>query len=115
MRLSDVDIEHRLEQGSIAIEPAPGPDSIAGISVDLRLDHRFRVFSNNSATHLDLSGEKAQLERDIDRIMSKEIEIAENVHSLSHEARLKTARVVKAEHSRAISTIWLLCAFQESR
>lgn len=39
-----------------------------------------------------------------------EIEIAEHVHSLSHEARLKTARVVKAEHSRAISTIWLLCA-----
>ncbi|WP_028292708.1 dCTP deaminase [Oceanobacter kriegii] len=88
MRLSDVDIEHRLEQGSIAIEPAPGPDSIAGISVDLRLDHRFRVFSNNSATHLDLSGEKAQLERDIDRIMSKEIEIAENDALYIHPGEL---------------------------
>lgn len=76
MRLSDADIEQRIERGSIAIEPAPTPESIAGISVDLRLDHRFRVFSNNSVTHLDLSGDRTQLERDIDRTMSKEIEIA---------------------------------------
>lgn len=76
MRLSDGDIEQRLLDGNINITPAPGEDAIAGISVDLRLDHRFRVFSNNSVTHLDLSGDRDQLERDIDRIMSKEIEIA---------------------------------------
>ncbi|MDF1762845.1 MAG: dCTP deaminase [Oleibacter sp.] len=75
MRLSDGDIEQHIEDGKIIIDPAPGTDAIAGISVDLRLDHRFRVFSNNSVTHLDLSGERKQLERDIDRIMSKEIEI----------------------------------------
>jgi len=76
MRLSDADIEQRLHQRSIVVTPPPEADAIAGISVDLRLDHRFRVFSNNSATHLDLSGDRQQLERDIDRIMSKEIEIA---------------------------------------
>lgn len=75
MRLSDGDIEQRIQDKSISIEPTPSSDAIAGISVDLRLDHRFRVFSNNSVTHLDLSGDKEQLERDIDSVMSKEIEI----------------------------------------
>jgi dCTP deaminase len=75
MRLSDGDIEQRIADGSIVINPQPASDAIAGISVDLRLDHRFRVFNNNSVTHLDLSGDRIQLERDINRIMSKEIEI----------------------------------------
>ncbi|UXD87932.1 dCTP deaminase [Thalassolituus hydrocarboniclasticus] len=75
MRLSDGDIEQRIADGSIVIDPQPASDAIAGISVDLRLDHRFRVFNNNSVTHLDLSGDRIQLERDINRIMSKEIEI----------------------------------------
>ena len=35
MRLSDGDIEQRLADGSIVIEPAPASDDIAGISVDL--------------------------------------------------------------------------------
>lgn len=73
MRLSDGDIEHKLDNNDIIIEPRPCANSIAGISVDLRLDHRFRVFNNNSVTHLDLSGDRLQLERDMDAIMSKEI------------------------------------------
>ena len=88
MRLSDLDIETRLSEQSIVITPAPGQDAIAGISVDLRLDHRFRVFSNNSATHLDLSGDRHQLERDIDRIMSKEIEIVEGEALYIHPGEL---------------------------
>ena len=88
MRLSDGDIEQRLLDGNINITPAPGEDAIAGISVDLRLDHRFRVFSNNSVTHLDLSGDRDQLERDIDRIMSKEIEIAADDALFIHPGEL---------------------------
>lgn len=88
MRLSDGDIEQRLQDGNINITPAPGEDAIAGISVDLRLDHRFRVFSNNSVTHLDLSGDRDQLERDIDRIMSKEIEIAADDALFIHPGEL---------------------------
>lgn len=88
MRLSDGDIEQRLQNNSITITPTPGDDAIAGISVDLRLDHRFRVFSNNSVTHLDLSGDRDQLERDIDRIMSKEIEIAEDDALFIHPGEL---------------------------
>ena len=88
MRLSDADIELKMASGEIVINPHPLEDAIAGISVDLRLDHRFRVFSNNSATHLDLSGERAQLERDIDRIMSKEIEIEEGAALYIHPGEL---------------------------
>lgn len=88
MRLSDLDIEKRLSEQSITISPMPEQEAIAGISVDLRLDHRFRVFSNNSATHLDLSGDRQQLERDIDRIMSKEIEIAEGESLYIHPGEL---------------------------
>lgn len=88
MRLSDGDIEQRLIDGSITITPPPADNAIAGISVDLRLDHRFRVFSNNSVTHLDLSGDRVQLERDIDRIMSKEIEIAAEDSLFIHPGEL---------------------------
>jgi len=88
MRLSDADIEQRLQENSIIVSPAPDDEAIAGISVDLRLDHRFRVFSNNSATHLDLSGDRHQLERDIDRIMSKEIEIAKEDALYIHPGEL---------------------------
>lgn len=88
MRLSDGDIEQKIADGKIIIEPAPTDDAIAGISVDLRLDHRFRVFSNNSVTHLDLSGDREQLERDIDRIMSKEIEIEEGKALYIHPGEL---------------------------
>lgn len=88
MRLSDNDIEQRITDQSIVIEPAPMEDAIAGISVDLRLDHRFRVFSNNSVTHLDLSGDKTQLERDINRTMSKEIAIDEGDSLFIHPGEL---------------------------
>lgn len=73
MRLSDRDIKQQIADKKIEITPDIVEGAIAGISVDLRLDHRFRVFSNNSVTHLDLSGDKLELQRNIDRIMSKEI------------------------------------------
>lgn len=88
MRLSDGDILERLNQNSIQLEPRPDDNAIAGISVDLRLDHRFRVFSNNSVTHLDLSGDRNQLERDIDRTMSKEIALDDNESFFIHPGEL---------------------------
>lgn len=96
MRLSDGDIEQRLQDNSIVITPEPGEDAIAGISVDLRLDHRFRVFSNNSVTHLDLSGDRHQLERDIDRIMSKEIEILGDDALFIHPGELVLGATLEA-------------------
>ena len=88
MRLSDVDIEQRLQEHSILINPAPADNAIAGISVDLRLDHRFRVFSNNSVTHLDLSGDRAELEQNIDRVMGREIALEKGEAFFIHPGEL---------------------------
>ena len=88
MRLSDIDILQYLDKGNIRLDPRPSDDAIAGISVDLRLDHRFRVFSNNSVTHLDLSGDRDQLERDIDQTMSKEIALKDDESFFIHPGEL---------------------------
>lgn len=88
MRLSDGDIEQRLAQESIIITPQPNPNAIAGISVDLRLDHRFRVFSNSSVTHLDLSGDRDELDYNINRVMGREIALEEDEAFFIHPGEL---------------------------
>lgn len=88
MRLSDGDIEQRLAQESIIITPQPNPNTIAGISVDLRLDHRFRVFSNSSVTHLDLSGDRDELDYNINRVMGREIALEEDEAFFIHPGEL---------------------------
>jgi dCTP deaminase len=88
MRLSDGDIEEEIALGNIIIEPAASLDMIAGISVDLRLNNSFRVFSNNTVTHLDLSGDREQLTRDMQRIMSKEITVSEGEAFFIHPGEL---------------------------
>ena len=88
MRLSDQDIEQQIEQGKIIIEPQPSENAIAGISVDLRLSNSFRVFSNNTVTHLDLSGDRDQLASDMERIMSKEIVVDEGEAFFIHPGEL---------------------------
>lgn len=88
MRLSDADIEQRLSNNSIIITPPPADNAIAGISVDLRLDHRFRVFSNSSVTHLDLSGDRDELEHNIDRVMGREIALEKDEAFFIHPGEL---------------------------
>mgnify|MGYP001193946157 CR=1 FL=1 len=78
MRLSDGDIEAALESGHIKLTPQPEQKAISGISVDLRLANSFRVFSNNSVPFLDLSGDRDELNKNIDRVMGKEITIDGN-------------------------------------
>ncbi|MCD8521162.1 MAG: dCTP deaminase [Saccharospirillaceae bacterium] len=107
MRLSDGDIEQRIADGSIVIDPQPAADAIAGISVDLRLDHRFRVFNNNSVTHLDLSGDRIQLERDINRIMSKEIEIEADDALFIHPGELVLGATLESVTVPADLVGWL--------
>ncbi|MCT7358588.1 MAG: dCTP deaminase [Thalassobium sp.] len=107
MRLSDGDIEQRIADGSIVIDPQPASDAIAGISVDLRLDHRFRVFNNNSVTHLDLSGDRIQLERDINRIMSKEIEIEADDALFIHPGELVLGATLESVTVPADLVGWL--------
>lgn len=88
MRLSDGDIEAALESGHIKLTPQPDLKAISGISVDLRLSNSFRVFSNNSVPFLDLSGDREELNKNIDRVMGKEIVVDEGDALFIHPGEL---------------------------
>ncbi len=77
MRLSDRDIEAYLDAEKIRIEPRPGSTRINGVSVDLRLGHYFRVFNDHAAPYIDLSGPRHEVDKAINQIMGKEIEISQ--------------------------------------
>jgi dCTP deaminase len=88
MRLSDGDIIQAIEEQRIKLSPQPDIDSISGISVDLRLSNSFRVFSNNSVSFLDLSGDRDELNKNIDRVMSKEIVLENDEPLFIHPGEL---------------------------
>jgi len=50
--LSDVSIREALTSGRIVVDPL-GEDAVQPSSVDLRVDHLFRVFRNYSEPHID--------------------------------------------------------------
>ena len=75
MRLSDQHIIEALNEGRIGVEPRPADDSISGVSVDLHLGDRFRVFSSHTTPHIDLSGTREEMNHAIDQVMSDEIQI----------------------------------------
>jgi len=91
MRLADGDIERWLEQGRIGIEPHPAPGKITGVSVDLHLGSRFRVFNDHAAPYIDLSGPREEVDQAINRIMSKEIRIADDASFFIHPGELALA------------------------
>lgn len=77
MRLNDADIEKYMQEGKIIIDPTPSIDRISGVSVDLTLGNKFRVFEAYNASCIDLSGSKEQIASVIDQVMSDEIELNE--------------------------------------
>ncbi len=91
MRLCDRDIEASLAAGRIGIDPRPAPQRINGASVDLHLGHYFRVFNDYAAPYVDLSGPREEVERTIDRIMSKEIELSAEEAFFLHPQELALA------------------------
>ena len=91
MKLSDRDIIQNLKAGNIAIEPMPSTDKIKGISVDLRLDNRFRVFADHTAPFIDLSGPKDEVQKIMDRVMGEEITIEEDQAFFLHPGELALA------------------------
>ncbi len=88
MRLCDRDIERLMDEGRIRIEPRPGSDRISGVSVDLRLGNRFRVFNDHAAPYIDLSGPRAEVDLAIDRIMGQELQLAEGDAFFLHPGEL---------------------------
>lgn len=73
MRLSDKDLTEALDSGRIRIEPRPSEEGISGLTVDLRLGDRFRVFSSHTTPYIDLSGTREEVNSAIDKVMSDEV------------------------------------------
>lgn len=96
MKLSDRDIIQHLKVGKIAIEPKPGNDKIKGISVDLRLDNRFRVFNDHTAPYIDLSGPKDEVQKIMDTVMGEEILIENDKAFFLHPGELALAATLES-------------------
>ncbi len=73
MRLCDRDILAALDQGRIAIEPRPEDGKVSGVSIDLRLGNRFRVFSSHNTPYIDLSGSRAEVNQAVEKVMGDEV------------------------------------------
>lgn len=91
MRLCDKDIKKYLANGDIEIVPAPKQNSISGLTVDVRLGSKFRVFEDHQAPYIDLSGPKAEVQSALDTVMSDEIEIADDKAFFLHPGELAIA------------------------
>ena len=91
MRLCDKDIFAFLNQGQIAIDPMPDYSEISGVTVDMRLGNKFRVFQDHAAPYIDLSGEKADVQAQLDSVMSDEICIDDDKAFFLHPGQLALA------------------------
>lgn len=98
MKLSDQDIIKALNEGRINIQPQPAANKIKGISVDLRLDNRFRVFNDHTAPFIDLSGPREEVQTLLDKIMGNEIVIEEDQAFFLHPGELALASTFESIH-----------------
>ncbi|GAB1107833.1 MAG: dCTP deaminase [Shewanella algae] len=107
MRLTDIEIEQCLDEGSIVIDPRPGIEAISGVSVDVRLGHQFRVFKDHTAPYIDLSGPKAEVQAALDRVMSEQIDIADGEAFFLHPGELALAVTYASVHLPSDIVGWL--------
>ncbi|MFK3870270.1 dCTP deaminase [Pseudoalteromonas rhizosphaerae] len=91
MRLSDTHIKEYIAQQRIIIEPSPIDEMISGVTADLRLGNKFRVFQDHTAAYVDLSGPKDQLNKAMESIMSDEIVLKEGDAFFLHPGELALA------------------------
>ena len=69
MRLCDKDIKKYLANGEIKIAPEPSENSVSGVTVDVRLGNKFRVFVEHQAPFIDLGGPKSAVQEALDNLM----------------------------------------------
>ncbi|WP_325893337.1 dCTP deaminase [Grimontia sp. NTOU-MAR1] len=91
MRLSDKHIREYLDDGKIIIEPIPADEAISGVTADVTLGNKFRVFSEHGAPFIDLSGPREEVSEQLDKVMSDEIEIADGDAFFLHPGQLALA------------------------
>ncbi|MCG9729325.1 dCTP deaminase [Shewanella sp. Isolate13] len=88
MRLTDIEIEACLDNGTIIMDPRPAPEAISGVSVDVKLGNQFRVFKDHTAPYIDLSGPSTEVQEALDRVMSETIVIEEGESFFLHPGEL---------------------------
>ncbi|AWB67316.1 dCTP deaminase [Saccharobesus litoralis] len=88
MRLCDSDIVKYIQEGKIAVSPAPTEEMISGLTVDLRLGNKFRVFQDHAAPYIDLSGPKENVTKALESVMSDEIVIQDQEAFFLHPGEL---------------------------
>lgn len=91
MRLSDRDIYEYLQSGKIKIDPTPEYERISGVTVDMRLGNKFRVFEDHQAAYIDLSGPKHEVQEALNSVMSDEIELEDGKAFFLHPKELALA------------------------
>ena len=91
MRLCDKDIKKALAEGRIGMSPAPSESAISGLTVDVRLGNKFRVFNDHSAPYIDLSGPKSEVAAQLEKVMSDEILVEEDESFYLHPGQLALA------------------------
>lgn len=107
MRLCDKDILKQIELGHIKISPTPAENMVSGLTVDIRLGNKFRVFQDHAAPFIDLSGPKAEVSAQLDSVMSDEIEIAEDQAFFLHPGELALAVTLESVTLPANIVGWL--------
>ena len=107
MRLSDVDIIRYLAEEKIIIEPQPDPESISGVTVDVRLGNKFRVFEGHNAPFIDISGPKAEVQKALNSVMSDEIVLEGDQPFILHPGELALAMTLESLTLPADIVGWL--------
>nr|BET44844.1 MAG: dCTP deaminase [Candidatus Aschnera chinzeii] len=78
MRLCDRDIIKWLKKKKILITPTPLMKRIHGVTVDITLGDRFKIFQGHMVPYIDLSGSKDEIDSTLNAVMSKEIHLNNN-------------------------------------
>lgn len=107
MRLCDKDIKQHLAQGIIQITPEPKDSMISGVTVDIRLGNKFRVFEDHAAPYIDLSGPKEEVNRAMESVMSDEIELSDDQAFFLHPGELALAVTLESVTLPANIVGWL--------
>jgi dCTP deaminase len=107
MRLCDRDIEAYLDAGKIQITPRPTPDMISGVSVDIRLGHKFRTFRAYAAPFIDLSGPREEVDSALNSVMSDEIVLTDDEAFFLHPGELALAITLESVTLPADIVGWL--------
>ena len=71
--------------------PQPDYSQISGVTVDIRLGNKFRVFEDHQAPYIDLSGSKESMQEALNSVMSDEIVLEKDKAFFLHPGELALA------------------------